>query len=98
VSGSPLVQTSLAQVEHLYHRLKEVEGERDRLAARAATLEARRAALVDATRRLIRNVESENFKWPARSSTMSEELRAAIREAGEAIGAALAESPDRGEQ
>ena len=80
MSGSPLVQTSLAQVEHLYHRLKEVEGERDRLAARAATLEARRAALVDATRRLIRNVESENFKWAC--ALVNDERRTACRDQG----------------
>jgi hypothetical protein len=72
--------------------------ERDRLAARVAELEAKRDWLVEATRELIRAADSENFNRPARTREMSIGLRAALRYAGEAVGAALAESPDRGEQ
>ena len=58
------------------------------------------AGLTEATRRLIRNVNTENFNRPARAETSSG-LRIALRDAGEAIGAgraALAPPCEGGEE
>jgi hypothetical protein len=61
------------------------------LRARLERVEAARDELIEATRRLIRSVERENFNRPARAPEVGSGLRVALRKAGEAVGAALSD-------
>ena len=58
--------------------------------SQVAALREAQIMLVDATRLLIHSVDTENFNRSERGLGMSSGLRAALRDAGEAIGDALA--------